>query len=275
MTQLRRTAATAAAFDLECELLSPDEALERYPILRVDDLVGAIWLPGDGKANPTDLTACPGQGCPSARCPGRRAHARARRADRGRAGHRRPHRRGRHRGRGGRQLRRPVGEGRRRAGRGQRAAALRRALLRRHRPVRGRAPRPAGAARPRRLHLLQGGGRRPRGRRVRAGRQAVGLARRDPLPVRVLAARGGLGALLAADGERRPPGPGARGDRDPQVLQRPGELHPRQPVHPRRGTRGARASSSAPASTRSASPRPAAPVARWRSGSSRASRRWT
>ena len=24
--------------------------------MQVDDLVGAIWLPGDGKANPTDLT---------------------------------------------------------------------------------------------------------------------------------------------------------------------------------------------------------------------------
>src|ERR1700710_804143 len=45
MTQLRRTAATAAAFDLECELLSPEEALEHAPLLRVDDLVGAIWRP--------------------------------------------------------------------------------------------------------------------------------------------------------------------------------------------------------------------------------------
>ena len=62
MTQLRRTAATAAAFDLECELLSPEEALERYPVMRVDDLVGAIWLPGDGKANPTDLTAALAKG---------------------------------------------------------------------------------------------------------------------------------------------------------------------------------------------------------------------
>ncbi len=26
------------------------------PILRTDDLVGAVWIPGDGKANPTDLT---------------------------------------------------------------------------------------------------------------------------------------------------------------------------------------------------------------------------
>ena len=57
MTQLRRTAATAAAFGLECELLTPAQAADRYPIMRTDDLVGAIWLPGDGKANPTDLTA--------------------------------------------------------------------------------------------------------------------------------------------------------------------------------------------------------------------------
>ncbi|KMO78442.1 GcvT family protein [Mycolicibacterium chlorophenolicum] len=56
MEQLRRTAANAAAFDLECELLSSAEALEHYPVMRTDDLVGAIWLPADGKANPTDLT---------------------------------------------------------------------------------------------------------------------------------------------------------------------------------------------------------------------------
>jgi glycine cleavage system aminomethyltransferase T/glycine/D-amino acid oxidase-like deaminating enzyme len=56
MIQLRRTAASAAAFNMQCELLSPEQALEHYPVMRVDDLVGAIWLPADGKANPTDLT---------------------------------------------------------------------------------------------------------------------------------------------------------------------------------------------------------------------------
>ncbi|MDF2829769.1 MAG: dependent oxidoreductase, partial [Mycobacterium sp.] len=56
MTQLRRTAANAAAFDLECELITPEQALEHYPMMRIDDLVGAIWLPADGRANPTDLT---------------------------------------------------------------------------------------------------------------------------------------------------------------------------------------------------------------------------
>ncbi len=56
MVQLRRTAANAAAYDMECALLSPDEALEKWPVMAVDDLLGALWLPGDGKVNPTDLT---------------------------------------------------------------------------------------------------------------------------------------------------------------------------------------------------------------------------
>jgi glycine cleavage system aminomethyltransferase T/glycine/D-amino acid oxidase-like deaminating enzyme len=56
MTQLRRTAASADAYGLECTLLTPDEASERYPVMQVDDLVGGIWLPGDATANPTDLT---------------------------------------------------------------------------------------------------------------------------------------------------------------------------------------------------------------------------
>jgi heterotetrameric sarcosine oxidase gamma subunit len=56
MTQLRRTAASADAYGLECSLLTPDEAGERYPVMQVDDLVGGIWLPGDATANPTDLT---------------------------------------------------------------------------------------------------------------------------------------------------------------------------------------------------------------------------
>ena len=62
MVQLRRTAATAVAFDLECELLGPEEAGERYPLVRIDDLEGAIWLPGDGRADPTGLTSALAKG---------------------------------------------------------------------------------------------------------------------------------------------------------------------------------------------------------------------
>jgi 4-methylaminobutanoate oxidase (formaldehyde-forming) len=56
MVQLRRTAASATAYDMDCELISPDRAQELWPAMRVDDLLGAIWLPGDGKVNPSDVT---------------------------------------------------------------------------------------------------------------------------------------------------------------------------------------------------------------------------
>jgi len=57
MVQLRRTAATAAVYGLECELITPARAKDLYPVLATDDLIGAIWLPGDGTANPVDVTA--------------------------------------------------------------------------------------------------------------------------------------------------------------------------------------------------------------------------
>jgi len=51
----QRQAAMARSFGIEVELLSPREALEKWPLLRIDDLQGALWFPADGKANPADL----------------------------------------------------------------------------------------------------------------------------------------------------------------------------------------------------------------------------
>jgi heterotetrameric sarcosine oxidase gamma subunit len=62
MITLRRTAATAQAYQIDCELISPAEAAQRYPILNAADLEGAIWLPADGRANPVDLTAALARG---------------------------------------------------------------------------------------------------------------------------------------------------------------------------------------------------------------------
>ena len=146
MTALRRTAATAAAYDLECELLTPEQAGERYPLLRTDDLVGGDLAAGRRHRQPHRPDPVPRQGRPPARgarcgngcgspgstwsqdpaAPGGRRVRGVRTDARGR------------RVRGRRQLRRPVGQGRRRDGGGRRAAALGRALLRRHRPGRGR-----------------------------------------------------------------------------------------------------------------------------------------
>jgi glycine cleavage system aminomethyltransferase T/glycine/D-amino acid oxidase-like deaminating enzyme len=52
----RRQMARAKSFGIEFEFISPSEAGKICPLLRTDDLAGAVWIPGDGKANPTDLT---------------------------------------------------------------------------------------------------------------------------------------------------------------------------------------------------------------------------
>ena len=54
--EVKRQATTARSFGLEMHLLSPAEALKLWPIMNVDDLVGAAFLPTDGQANPTDIT---------------------------------------------------------------------------------------------------------------------------------------------------------------------------------------------------------------------------
>ena len=53
---IKRQMARAKSFGIEFEFISPSEAGRMAPILRTDDLAGAVWIPGDGKANPTDLT---------------------------------------------------------------------------------------------------------------------------------------------------------------------------------------------------------------------------
>src|SRR5439155_16816265 len=42
-------------FGIEVQLITPDAAKEKWPLLRTDDLVGAAWLPHDGKAIPKEL----------------------------------------------------------------------------------------------------------------------------------------------------------------------------------------------------------------------------
>lgn len=65
MTQLRRTISAARAQGVEIEELSPKEAGDKWPVMRTDDLVGGVWLPGDGKANPADITQALARGARS------------------------------------------------------------------------------------------------------------------------------------------------------------------------------------------------------------------
>jgi 4-methylaminobutanoate oxidase (formaldehyde-forming) len=66
LIQLKRTASVARAYGVDCEVLSPTEAGKLYPIMATDDLQGAVWLPGDGKANPADLTMALAKGARNA-----------------------------------------------------------------------------------------------------------------------------------------------------------------------------------------------------------------
>jgi heterotetrameric sarcosine oxidase gamma subunit len=56
MQLLHKQAALARSFGVEVHVISPAEAGVHWPLMRTDDLQGALWIPGDGKANPTDLT---------------------------------------------------------------------------------------------------------------------------------------------------------------------------------------------------------------------------
>ncbi|MBI4933968.1 MAG: FAD-dependent oxidoreductase [Actinobacteria bacterium] len=55
-TEVQRQATTAKSFGLEMHLLTAKEAQDLWPIMEVDDVVGAAFLPTDGQANPSDIT---------------------------------------------------------------------------------------------------------------------------------------------------------------------------------------------------------------------------
>ena len=55
-TEYKRLATTAGSFGMEMHLISPEEVKKMWPLMQVDDLVGASWLPTDGQASPSDIT---------------------------------------------------------------------------------------------------------------------------------------------------------------------------------------------------------------------------
>lgn len=55
-TEFKRLATTAGSFGMDMHLVSPEEVKRMWPLMNVDDLVGASWLPTDGQASPSDIT---------------------------------------------------------------------------------------------------------------------------------------------------------------------------------------------------------------------------
>ena len=56
VTLFKRIASAALAQGVACEIISIEEAARKYPVMRTDDLLGALWLPEDAKVNPADVT---------------------------------------------------------------------------------------------------------------------------------------------------------------------------------------------------------------------------
>src|SRR3954452_20943160 len=55
MEELRRQAGWAKTFGLPMELVSAEEARERFPLMSTDGVLGAAWLPTDGYLDPSQL----------------------------------------------------------------------------------------------------------------------------------------------------------------------------------------------------------------------------
>src|SRR5438876_11159595 len=55
LTQFKRSAALGRYVDIEAHIVGPDEVRRLWPLCRVDDVVGAMWIPHDGRVIPADV----------------------------------------------------------------------------------------------------------------------------------------------------------------------------------------------------------------------------
>ena len=56
LAELKRKADFASLFGIEAHSLSTEEILERWPLMNAEGVLGGIFMPSDGSANPIDLT---------------------------------------------------------------------------------------------------------------------------------------------------------------------------------------------------------------------------
>lgn len=54
--ELKRGASMAKVAGFPCNVIDPDQAKDLWPLLNVDDVIGAVHLPMDGMVNPVDVT---------------------------------------------------------------------------------------------------------------------------------------------------------------------------------------------------------------------------
>jgi len=55
LTNIKRQVSLGRAFGLEAEVVDAARAKELWPLIEVDDVIGAVWSPADGRVNPSDV----------------------------------------------------------------------------------------------------------------------------------------------------------------------------------------------------------------------------
>ena len=62
MYELKKGATTARSFGLEMNIISPKQAYDLCPIITIDDIIGAAFMPTDGQADPAGITQAMAKG---------------------------------------------------------------------------------------------------------------------------------------------------------------------------------------------------------------------
>jgi 4-methylaminobutanoate oxidase (formaldehyde-forming) len=57
LTHIKRQESLAHLFGVPAQSISREQALERWPLMNADDVIGAVWSPEDGRVSPSDLCA--------------------------------------------------------------------------------------------------------------------------------------------------------------------------------------------------------------------------
>jgi len=68
MFELKKGATTARSFGLEMNMITPSEAKKLFPVMTIDDLVGAAFMPTDGQADPAGITQALAKGARGRGC---------------------------------------------------------------------------------------------------------------------------------------------------------------------------------------------------------------
>lgn len=62
LIHIKRQEALAHLFGVRAESIRAEEAKERWPFMNIDDVIGAVWSPDDGRVGPSDLCAALAKG---------------------------------------------------------------------------------------------------------------------------------------------------------------------------------------------------------------------